>query len=45
MLEIEVTRKWVLIFDGKEIKPPKEWLDKMLEKHNKVLEVKKKSPI
>ena len=43
MLEIEVARNRVLKFDGKEITPPKEWLDEMLEKHNKVFEVKEKT--
>ncbi len=30
-LEIEVARNRVLKFDGKEIMPPKEWLDEMLK--------------
>ena len=38
-LAIEVARNRVLKFDGKEIMPPKEWINEMLEKHNRVLEV------
>ena len=40
-LEIEVTRNRKLKLKGKNKRVPKEWLDAMLDKHNKLLEVKK----
>jgi len=36
-LEVEVARNRVLKFDGKEIMAPKEWINEMTEKHNRVL--------
>ncbi len=35
-LEIEVTNNGVLKIEGESIKPPMDWINEMLEKHNKL---------